>query len=81
MSTKVTTTLRLPVERLKVIRAIAAYENRSLTDIYTELTDEYISRHKETIELLQIPGFLEECREGLDEIRAGKAKKLSALAS
>ena len=32
MTTKGTTTLRLPEERLKVIRAIAGYENRSLTD-------------------------------------------------
>ena len=81
MATKGTTTLRLPEERLKVIRAIAGYENRSLTDIYTELTDEYIARHKETLELLQIPGFLEECKKGLEEIKTGKGKKLSALAS
>ncbi len=78
--TKGATTLRLPEERLKVIRAIAGYENRSLTDIFTEMTDEYIARHKETLELLSIPGFLDECKEGLEEIRAGKGKKLSALA-
>jgi hypothetical protein len=81
MTTKGTTTLRLPEERLRVIRAIAGYENRSLTDIYTELTDEYIARHQETMELLQIPRFLEECKNGLEEIKAGKGKKLSALAS
>ena len=81
MTTKGTTTLRLPEERLKVIRAIAGYENRSLTDIYTELTDEYIARHKETLELLQIPGFVEECKKGIEEIKTGKGKKLSALAS
>jgi len=80
MTTKGTTTLRLPEEQLKVIRAIAGYENRSLTDIYTELTDEYIARHKETLELLQIPGFIEECKKGLEEIKSGKGKKLSALA-
>lgn len=80
MKTKGTTTLRLPEERLKVIRAIAGYENKSLTDIYTELTDEYIARHKETMELLHIPGFLEECKKGLEEIKSGKGKKLSALA-
>ena len=78
---KGTTTLRLPEERLRVIRAIAGYENRSLTDIYTELTDEYIARHKETLQLLAIPGFLEECLEGLEEIRAGKGKALSDLDS
>ncbi len=77
--TKGATTLRLPEERLKVIRAIAGYENRSLADIYTELTDEYIARHKETLELLNIPGFLEECREGLEEIKAGKGKTLRDL--
>ena len=81
MTTKGTTTLRLPEERLKVIRAIAGYENRSLSDIYTELTDEYIARYKETMELLQIPGFVEECKKGLEEVKAGKGKKLSALAS
>lgn len=73
------TTLRLPEDRLKVIRAIAGYENRSLSDIYTELTDEYIARHKETLELLNIPGFLEECRQGLEEIKAGRGKTLSDL--
>jgi len=80
VTTKGTTTLRLPEDRLKVIRAIAGYENRSLTDIYTELTDEYIVRHRETLELLQIPGFVEECKKGLEEIKAGKGKKLSAMA-
>ncbi len=78
--TKGATTLRLPEERLKIIRAIARYENRSLTDIYIELTDEYITRHKETLKLLRILGFGEECKEGLEEIRMGKGKKLSALA-
>lgn len=75
------TTLRLPEERLKIIRAIAGYENRSLTDIFTEMADEYIVRHKETLEMLNIPNFLTECREGLEEIKAGKGKSLSALAS
>lgn len=76
---KVATTLRLPEDRLKVIRAIAGYENRSLADIFTELTDEYISRHKETLELLNIPNFLEDCREGLQEIKAGKGPSLRDL--
>ena len=73
------TTLRLPDDRLKIIRAIAGYENRSLSDIYTELTDEYIERHKETLELLNIPHFLEECKEGVAEIRLGGGKALSDL--
>jgi hypothetical protein len=76
---KGSTTLRLPDDRLKLIRAIAGYENRSLSDIYTELTDEYIGRHKETLKLLGISGFLEECKEGLAEIHAGGGKTLNDL--
>jgi hypothetical protein len=73
------TTLRLPDDRLKVIRAIAGYENRSLSDIFTEMTDEYIGRHKETLELLNIPRFLDECKEGIAEISSGGGKALSDL--
>jgi hypothetical protein len=76
---KGTTTLRLPEEKLKVIRAIAGYENRSLADIYDELTDEYITRHHETLELLGIPGFRQECVEGLAEISAGGGKSVDEL--
>ena len=31
------------------------------------------------MELLNIPGFLEECREGIEEIKAGGGKDLSEL--
>ncbi len=59
------TTLRLPEDKLKLIRAIAGYENRSLSDIFLELADEYIERSRETLELLNIPGFAKECKKGL----------------
>jgi len=54
-----TTTLRLPEEKLRLIRAIAGYENRPLSKIFEELVDEYIERHRETLELVGIPGFEE----------------------
>ena len=78
-SAKRATTLRLPEEKLRLIRAIAGYENRTLADIYEELTAEYIERHRETAQLLNIPGFLDECREASKEIRAGGGKDLSRL--
>jgi len=73
------TTLRLSEDRLRLIRAIAGYENRSLSDIFSEMADEYIDRHRETLEFLNIPGFAAECKEGLEEIRAGGGKSLSDL--
>lgn len=76
---KAVTTLRLPEKKLSLIRGIAGYENRSLASIYSELTDEYIDRHKETMELLSIPNFLAECLSGDAEIRAGRGTLLSDL--
>jgi len=59
------TKLRLPEEKLRPIRAIAGYENRPLSRIFEELVDEYIERYRETLELIGIPGFVEECEIGL----------------
>ncbi|MDD5090285.1 MAG: hypothetical protein PHQ23_05145 [Candidatus Wallbacteria bacterium] len=73
------TTIRLPDDRLRLIRAIAGYEGRTLSDIFTELLDEYIERHNETMELLHLPGFAQECLEGLDEIKKGKGKSIFGL--
>lgn len=73
------TTLRLPEEKLKLIRAIAGYENRHLSDIFSELSDEYIERHRETLEFLNIPGFVKECYDGFEEIKSGGGKTLVEL--
>jgi len=73
------TTLRLPDEKLKVLRMISAYENRPISKIVEELVDRYIEDYKETMELLEIPGLLRECLEGLAEVKAGKGKTLDEL--
>ena len=78
---KSATIIRIPDEQLKLIRAIAGYENRSLADIFTEMAEEYIARHRETLELLRIPGFIDECISGLEEIAAGGEKQLDELDS
>lgn len=73
------TTLRLPEEKLRLIRAIAGYENKPLSKIFEELVDDYIERHKETLELIGIPGFVEECKEGLEEVKRGGGKDIDEL--
>ena len=73
------TTLRLPDEKLKLIRAIAGYENRPLSRIFEEMADEYIARNKETLRLIGIPGFVKESIQGLEEIKHGGGKLLDDL--
>ena len=43
------------------------------------LPEEYIERHRETIEFLNIPGFAKECQNGLEEIKKGGGKTLIEL--
>ena len=71
-----TTTVRLPEEKLKLTKAIAGYEGCSLSKVFEALVDEYIAMHRETMELLGIPGFEAECLRGLEEIKKGKGKRL-----
>ncbi|UCC38622.1 MAG: hypothetical protein JSV96_12410 [Candidatus Aminicenantes bacterium] len=73
------TTLRLPDEKLRLIRAIAGYENRPISKILEGFVDEYIERHRETLELIGISNFIEECKEGLEEIKEGGGKDINEL--
>jgi len=73
------TTLRLQDEKLKILRAISGYENRPLSKIFDELVEEYIGRHKETMEILRISNIVKDCKEGLEEIKSGKGKSFSDL--
>ena len=74
-----TTTIRLPEEKLKYLKGIAGYEGKSLSEIFSSLAEEYILRHKETMELLKIPNFYKECIDGVKEIKEGKGKDLDEL--
>jgi hypothetical protein len=73
------TTVRLPEEKLRNIRVIAGYENRPVSKIFEEFADEYIGRHRETLELAGIPGFMDTCRKGVEEIRSGGGKDIKDL--
>ena len=43
-----------------------------MNEVIVELIDEYIERHKETLELLEIPGFYEELIESSKAFRKGR---------
>ena len=70
-----TTTVRIPEEKRDILRIIASIEKREMKEIVTELIDEYIERHKETLELLSRPEWVEAIRAGKQEVRQGKKGK------
>lgn len=75
-----TTTVRIPKEKRDTLKIISSVERRDLIDILSELIDEYIERHKETLELLSKPEWVEIIRKGKKEIEEkAKGKSLDEL--
>lgn len=64
-----TATIRIPEEKKNVLKAISSLENKKLNEIVVELIDEYIERHKETLELISIPGLYEDLMKSSKEFR------------
>jgi len=68
-----TATIRIPEDKKNILKAISSLENRKLNEIIVELIDEYIERHKETLELLSIPGLYEKLIKASKEFKEGKS--------
>jgi predicted CopG family antitoxin len=67
-----TATIRIPEDKKNLLKAISSLENKKLNDVIVELIDEYIERHKETLELLSIPGFYGNLIKLSEEFKEGK---------
>ncbi len=76
-----TATVRIPEEQRDILRIIAGIEKVEMKEILSELIDEYIGRHQETLELLSRPEWVDVITRGKDEVKAGVAgKSLDELA-
>ena len=76
-----TATIRIPAEKRDVLKIIAGIEKTEMKEILTELIDEYIERHKETLEILSNPDWVDLIAKGKEEIRSSaKGKSLEELA-
>ena len=76
-----TVTVRIPEDKRDELKIIATLEKRNIKDVLTELIDEYVERHRETLELLSRPEWVEVIRKGKEEVGQGiKGKALDELA-
>jgi molybdopterin converting factor small subunit len=67
-----TATVRIPADKRDILKIIADIEKKEMKEILSELIDEYIERHTETLELLSRPEWVE-------LISAGKAEVHSSV--
>jgi predicted CopG family antitoxin len=76
-----TATVRIPAEKRDILKIIAGIEKTDIKEILSELIDEYIERHKETLDLLSRPEWVEAIKRGKEEVKSGiKGKSLEDLA-
>lgn len=75
-----TATIRIPQEKRDILKVIASLEKKEMKEILTELIDDYIERHRETLELLSTPEWLKAIEKGKGEVIKGiKGKSLDEL--
>jgi predicted transcriptional regulator len=70
-----TTTVRIPEEKRDTLKIIASVEKRDIKEILTELIDEYVERHRETLEILSRPNWVEAINQGLRASEKGETIK------
>ena len=64
-----TATVRIPEEKRDILKVIASLEKTEIKEILTDLIDEYVERHRETLDLLSNPRWVELIHQGKDEVR------------
>ncbi|MFC1829439.1 hypothetical protein ACFL0O_07510 [Thermodesulfobacteriota bacterium] len=75
-----TATVRIPEKKRDILKVIASIEKREMKEILSELIDEYIERHKETLNILSKPEWVDVIEKGKKEIAQGiKGKSLDEL--
>ena len=75
-----TATIRIPAEKRDILKIIAGIEKTEMKEILSDLIDEYIERHKETLELLSRPEWVEMIETGKAEVTKGiKGKSFEEL--
>ena len=75
-----TATVRIPEAKRDILKIIATLEKKDMKDILSELIDEYIDRHKETLDLLSRPDWVKTIEKGKTEIAQGvRGKSLDEL--
>ncbi|MBI5026639.1 MAG: hypothetical protein HZC12_07965 [Nitrospirae bacterium] len=75
-----TATIRIPEDKRDTLKIIASIEKRDMKEIISELINEYIERHKETLDLLSNPEWVTMIKKGKEEAtKKIKGKTLSEL--
>ena len=75
-----TATVRIPEDKRDVLKVVATIEKREMKDILSDLVDDYIERHRETLDLLSNPDWVKKIEQGKREVLQNiKGKSINEL--
>ena len=66
-----TATVRIPEDKRDILKIIAGIEKRDIGEILTDLIDDNIESHRETLDLLSKPEWVEIIGQGKEEVSKG----------
>jgi predicted transcriptional regulator len=70
-----TTTVRISEDQRDTLKIIASVEKRNIKEILSELIEEYLERHQETLEILSRPDWIDAIQQGLKASEKGEIVK------
>jgi hypothetical protein len=75
-----TATVRIPEDKRDILKIIATIEKREMKDILSDLVDDYIEQHRETLDLLSNPDWVKKIDQGKRQVlQKIKGKSLNEL--
>jgi len=75
MESRRTLSTRMKPKIIRKLKMLAASEDKKVADLLEELVEDYFEAHRETLDLLSIPGFYEHLLEA--ESRLAKGEEVS----
>jgi len=73
------TTVKIDAKKRDTLKIIATLEKRDIKNILGELVDDYIESHKETLEILSRPDWIDAIATGEQQIKKGETVRWKDL--
>ncbi len=68
----IVTTLRMSPDRRQILKTLAVLERKNMKDIIDEMIDRYAEEHKETLEILSRPDWIEQIKKSEKKFKRGE---------
>ena len=72
MERAITMSVKISPENAKLVRLLAVLENRNIKDVFDEAISTYVTRQKESLEILARPDWMETIKQSENKFKKGE---------